>query len=163
MSMNQTKIVYFSKYFNVQNFIDYFMSNAETYPIKNDGTVDIEGDFQCILILPSYESDYMIPLLDFVDKYKHNIKGMIGSGDRNYHELYLFSAFELEIDYGIPVLGGFENMGMQEDADAILKIAKAIDNNEPIPSTHFDCIHEDRESYLANRKDVSEIWQSKKK
>lgn len=149
--MNNVEIVYFSKYYNIQNFVDFYLQGEQVHKVENNGECTLPEGSNCILILPTYEMDYIQPVLDFLEKNHGKVLGIVGSGDRNYHELYLFTAFELSEKYGIPVFGGFENLGSPLDGEAVKNLVKSLKTGEVYDFSHFDPIHEDRDNYFKNR------------
>lgn len=79
-----------------------------------------------ILVVPTYEVDVTEIINDFLET-GDNVslcKGIFGGGNRNFAELFCFTADDLSKEYGIPVLHRFEFQGSKNDIE---KLRKEVD------------------------------------
>ncbi|MCL2676655.1 MAG: class Ib ribonucleoside-diphosphate reductase assembly flavoprotein NrdI [Streptococcaceae bacterium] len=96
-------------------------------------------DESFILLTPAYaengkSQEVMDPVFDFM-AYANNAKhctGIIGTGNRNFAELYIFTAKELSSLYQIPVLYDFEFSGTPSDVQAVENIARQLEQGARI-------------------------------
>ena len=104
---------------------------------------DIEMNEPFLLITPSYAEesptvsksiDVMDPVFDFMaynDNYKHCL-GIIGTGNRNFAGIYIFTAKELSAKYQIPLLYDFEFNGTPADVAAVEKLTTQLDKGAKV-------------------------------
>lgn len=160
VAIKPIKIAYYSRYYNIQNFVDNYLPNVDTYKVGNNGDSSLPKGHKCILILPTYEPEYLEPAYMFLESNKDNVVGIVGSGDRNYGGLYLYSVFEMADEFGIPVLGGFENMGMSNDADSVMSLIDSLQSGLPplVTDTEFFDIEVDRQNYYKHKRASGLTW-----
>ena len=65
------------------------------------------------------------------DNYKHCL-GIIGTGNRNFAGIYIFTAKELSAKYQIPLLYDFEFNGTPADVAAVEKLATQLDKGAKV-------------------------------
>ena len=111
------KLAYFSVTGQTRRFVS--KTNLPNVEISPDDDIEMNEPF--LLITPSYAEesptvsksiDVMDPVFDFMaynDNYKHCL-GIIGTGNRNFAGIYIFTAKELSAKYQIPLLYDFDLM-----------------------------------------------------
>ncbi|MFV0395764.1 MAG: class Ib ribonucleoside-diphosphate reductase assembly flavoprotein NrdI [Coprobacillaceae bacterium] len=121
------KVVYYSVTGQVKRFIQKL--DMDVYQIDNDmPCVEINEEF--VLIVPTYDEEMTTVVNTFLD-YKSNtnyFKGVIGSGNRNFAELFVFTAKTIAKKYNVPLLYAFEYSGTKEDIDNVRKVVKEIES-----------------------------------
>ena len=83
-----------------------------------------------ILITPTYDASMTECLNDFIE-YKNNhdfLKGIAGSGNRNFGELFVFTAKNLAVEYQIPLLFAFEYSGTPQDVEQFKKVVRSFES-----------------------------------
>lgn len=87
---------------------------------------EIGDDF--ILMAPSYEPEATEHANDFLDSFsnKDKLRGVIGVGNRNFADLFCYTAKDIAILYNVPYLYEFEFQGMEKDVECIENIVKNI-------------------------------------
>ena len=97
------KVVYFSVTGQTKRFA--FKLNAyET--IEIDPTAELEMKEPYVLVVPTYEAEFIAPVFDFLETGENQkfLAGVSGSGNRNFAELFVFSAKEIARKYGVPLI-----------------------------------------------------------
>lgn len=86
--------------------------------------VEVDEDF--ILIAPTYEKEVTDILWDFMDTSSNakHCKGVFGGGNRNFAELFGFTAKDIARDYNVPLLHLFEFQGSKND---VLKLREEVE------------------------------------
>lgn len=118
-------IVYFSLTGNTRRFVNKILD------LKPDVTIIELKRFEplpqltqpYLLVVPTYVSEITQPVRDFLE-YGRNLnycQGIYGGGNRNFAELYCFTAFDLEREYHVPVKHCFEFQGTNYDVKKLLK------------------------------------------
>ncbi|HCM90365.1 MULTISPECIES: class Ib ribonucleoside-diphosphate reductase assembly flavoprotein NrdI [Vagococcus] len=82
-----------------------------------------------ILIVPTYDAEVTEVVNDFIE-YKtnqQNMLGVVGGGNRNFADLFIFTAKDIARDYQVPLLFSFEFNGTLED---VKNFKKVVDNLE---------------------------------
>lgn len=82
-----------------------------------------------IIVTPTYEAEATDILYDFLEtgQNKDYFKGVAGGGNRNFNDLFVFTAKDLAKEYNVPLLHAFEFQGSEHDV-AVLK--KAVEDIE---------------------------------
>lgn len=82
-----------------------------------------------ILIVPTYDRDITEVVNDFVDykSNRDNLKGVAGSGNRNFADLFVFTAKDFAKDYNVPLLFVFEFNGTDDDVNKFKKVVSEIE------------------------------------
>lgn len=83
-----------------------------------------------ILLVPTYDEETTAPINNFLE-FNNNVKrcrGVIGSGNRNFAEKFVYTAKDLCLDYHLPLLYAYEFNGTTEDVRKVKEIIEAIDN-----------------------------------
>ena len=110
------KIVYFSLTGQTKRFAAK-LASYETLEI--DPTAELVMKESYVLVVPTYEADFIAPVFDFLETGENHkfLVGVSGSGNRNFAELFVFSAKEIAKKYGVPLIYAFEFSGTKEDVD----------------------------------------------
>lgn len=120
------KIVFFSITGQTRRFI-----NKIGYPsFEIDPTNPlIELNEPYILIVPTYEIGLTESVNDFIEyqSNRENILGVVGGGNRNFAQLFIFTAKDIATDYNVPLLYEFEFNGTEEDVINMKKVVDEID------------------------------------
>lgn len=81
-----------------------------------------------VLILPTYERFYFEAVEEFLG-FKQNsdfLKGVAGSGNRNFGDDYVFIAKEFSNGYHVPFIYDFEHSGTMQDIQAFEREVETI-------------------------------------
>lgn len=113
---------------NVKQFVNSLeLDDKDVVEIgDNINPLDLNGE-KYLLIVPTYD-EFMTECIDeFIEiNGKENCVGSIGSGNLNFgDDMYIFTVKNLQRDYNIPVLHGFEYAGFEND---IIKVKEIIKN-----------------------------------
>lgn len=113
------KAVYISLTGQTVKFVDKLgmeshrlVSDDDIYPIKEN----------YILILPTYNHEGSLELVEkFINTQdnKSFLKGVVGSGNRNFNDLFCISAKEIVKKYEVPLLHCFEFQGEARDVEIV--------------------------------------------
>ncbi|WP_373748459.1 class Ib ribonucleoside-diphosphate reductase assembly flavoprotein NrdI, partial [Jeotgalibaca porci] len=123
----------------------------------------IEMDEPFILVVPTYVSEVMEPVNDFLETGENArlCLGLFGGGNRNFADLFCFTVHDLEQQYGLPVLHEFEFQGsdydvqkLESELDRMSQKTKRVSyfnlNNEVnIPVDGMIPLHKDKEAVRA--------------
>ena len=93
-----------------------------------------EVDQEFIMVVPSYEIEVTDIMNDFIET-GHNLdycQGVIGGGNRNFNDLFCFTAKDLALDYDIPLLHEIEFMGSENDVTKVKEIVNNLENTHTI-------------------------------
>lgn len=117
-------IAYYSLTGNVSRFIDKLGEpNIEIDSVNP--FIDVDEPY--IIVAPTYDIEMTEPINDFIE---HNpldlFKGVIGSGNLNFADLYVFTAKDISEEYNVPMLYAFEYSGTAEDVAEIKKLVKEL-------------------------------------
>ena len=102
------------------------METIELSPI--DPFIEINEPF--IIVAPTYEKEATEILWEFLDtgENKRYFQGVAGGGNRNFNELFVFTAKDLASDYDVPLLHAFEFQGSPRDVKALKDKINMIEN-----------------------------------
>lgn len=118
-------IAYYSWTNNIRNFLNWHM--PDDYTIKN--IMEWESNEPFVLFTPTYNNG-QVPeeVEDWMEVNDHFIRGVVGSGNRNFgSKLYAKAADKLSKRYEVPLIHKFEVSGQREDAIIICdRIEKLI-------------------------------------
>ncbi|ANZ99052.1 class Ib ribonucleoside-diphosphate reductase assembly flavoprotein NrdI [Carnobacterium divergens] len=120
------KIVYFSLTGQTRRFVkklglDSYEVNA-TNPFQ-----PIEEDY--IVVAPTYDIEVTEIINDFIeygDNQQH-LKGVAGGGNRNFADLFVFTAKDLAKLYNVPMIFEFEFSGTDQD---VINFKKEVEQIE---------------------------------
>lgn len=141
------KLVYFSLTGQTRRFIEKltFKFRESAIEITPDEP-DIEMTEPFLLITPSYaeetpsvqhSQEVMDPVFEFME-WGLNVafcKGIIGTGNKNFAGIYIFTAKELSAKYQIPILYDFEFNGTPTDVAQVEKILTALSKGAKIKTS----------------------------
>lgn len=101
----------------------------DTYEIDPiDPEIEVGEPF--VLIVPTYEKDITEPVTDFL-YYGNNqelLQGVAGTGNRNFAELFVFTAKDIAMEFNVPLLYTFEFNGTTKDVTNFEKAVKEIES-----------------------------------
>ncbi|ETA74701.1 class Ib ribonucleoside-diphosphate reductase assembly flavoprotein NrdI [Ligilactobacillus equi] len=123
------KIVYFTVTGQTRRFIKKLGSEFESYEI-NPASEFPEITEPFVLITPTYEDAITEPVRDFLD-YAENanyLKGIVGTGNRNFAQLFIFTAKDLAEEYDTPIIYAFEFNGTSKDVSNFKKAVKKLES-----------------------------------
>ena len=122
------KIVYFSVTGQTKRFVKK-LTMDNTYEIDPiDPEIEVGEPF--VLIVPTYEKDITEPVTDFL-YYGNNqelLQGVAGTGNRNFAELFVFTAKDIAMEFNVPLLYTFEFNGTTKDVTNFEKAVKEIES-----------------------------------
>ncbi|WP_226035762.1 class Ib ribonucleoside-diphosphate reductase assembly flavoprotein NrdI [Aquibacillus saliphilus] len=114
-------VAYLSITGNCKRFVDNFdVESIEINPANP--LVNVNEDY--IVISPTYEYEITESINEFVeynDNLKH-FKGVVGSGNYNFNDLYIFTAKDLSEKYKVPILHDFEYFGTDRDVEIVKEV-----------------------------------------
>ncbi|UUV47044.1 ribonucleotide reductase assembly flavoprotein [Bacillus phage vB_BanS-Thrax5] len=124
-------IVYLSLTGNIRKFVERLdMKSLEIS--QSNLQQEILEDF--ILITPSYNDQLTQDISTFIDhkNNKSHLVGIVGSGNRNFDNMYCFNAKALSKKYNKPLVFTFEFSGTDKD---IIDFKKEVDAIEITKAT----------------------------
>ncbi|MDH6363560.1 protein involved in ribonucleotide reduction [Enterococcus sp. PF1-24] len=117
------KIVYFSLTGQTRRFVNKLaLSNAEI-------TADLQINEPFILIVPTYSSELVAPVSEFLNRNHHQslCLGIAGNGNRNFADAFIHTAKRLAKEYQLPLLFAFEFSGTNEDVANFTKVVNQLE------------------------------------
>lgn len=124
-------LVFFSQTGQTRRFVQK-IQRVQKIEISAD-SFDIDMDDFYILIMPSYEADVYPAVIDtaadFLER-GNNLdycRGLFGSGNRNFAELFGITARTLAEEYDLPLLHTFEFQGSPSDVKKMEEELSNID------------------------------------
>ena len=93
---------------------------------KKNSTVQMEEPY--IVITPTYGDQVANFFYEFIDFGENRalLKGVAGSGNRNFNTSFCSNSRELASKYGIPLLHCFENQGTDKDVQILIEKVREI-------------------------------------
>lgn len=83
-----------------------------------------------LLVVPTYDVDVTEVVNDFIE-YKSNQQNLVavaGGGNRNFADLFIFTAKDIARDYNIPLVFSFEFNGTPEDVENFKKVVSDLES-----------------------------------
>lgn len=83
-----------------------------------------------IIVAPTYQTDVTEAFYDFLetgDNAKY-FKGVAGGGNRNFNELFVYTAKDLARDFDVPLLHAFEFQGSDHDVNVLKKAVEELEH-----------------------------------
>lgn len=82
-----------------------------------------------ILVVPTYEKEITEFVEDFLNYSfnRQNLLGIAGTGNRNFAELFIFTAKDIAREYQVPLVYSFEFSGTPKDVANFKKVVNEID------------------------------------
>lgn len=121
------KIVFMSVVGNTRRFVEKLEMDSLELSAANAFS-EIQENF--IMIAPTYAIEMTDVLNDFLET-GNNLsycKGVVGAGNRNFNDLYCFTAEDISLDYDIPLLHRLEFQGSDNDVKKVKEIVTEIEN-----------------------------------
>lgn len=114
-------IVYMSLIGNTRKFVNKI--NHPNIEITLDNCLDVVIDEPYILVTPTYAEETTDILWDFLENETNraHCKGVFGGGNRNFAELFCYTAKNLSKEFSIPLLHLFEFQGSPHDVSQLEK------------------------------------------
>lgn len=111
-------IIYISLTGQTRKFV-HKLNDVKATEIKKNQYFEINEPY--IVILPTYDYQITCIIDEFIDfkNNRHYLKGVCGSGNLNFNELFCFSAKELAEKYHVPLIHLFEFSGNEHDVRTI--------------------------------------------
>lgn len=83
----------------------------------------IEVDEAFILVAPTYASETTYIMSEFLSSYQNYryCQGIFGGGNRNFMDLFCYTAKNLAKDFALPLLHLFEFQGNSHDVNQLIK------------------------------------------
>lgn len=123
------KVVYFSVTGQTRRFIKKAQLESVAYEISPlDPFFTVKEPF--ILITPTYEEEITEPVFDFL-RYEDNAtycQGVVGTGNRNFAELFIFTAKDIVAEFHLPLLQAFEFAGTNRDIKTFMEVVKSLES-----------------------------------
>ncbi|WP_333589384.1 class Ib ribonucleoside-diphosphate reductase assembly flavoprotein NrdI [Ligilactobacillus acidipiscis] len=122
------KIVYFSVTGQTKRFVKK-LSLKDTYEIDPiDPEIEVGEPF--VLIVPTYEKDITEPVTDFLyyGSNQEQLQGVAGTGNRNFAQLFVFTAKDISKEFNVTLLYTFEFNGTTKDVTNFEKAVKKIES-----------------------------------
>ncbi|GFH41991.1 protein NrdI [Lactococcus hodotermopsidis] len=110
-------------YYSVTRQVARFVKKLNFPALEITATLTLSEPF--ILIIPTYEKEILQDVWDFMAENAQNCQAIIASGNRNFAELYIYSAKELSAAYQIPIVYDFEFNGTSEDVEKVKEIIES--------------------------------------
>lgn len=123
------KIVFFTVTGQTKRFIKKLGSNYEYFEIDAANPF-FEVNDPFVLITPTYDKQITEPINDFLEyqNNSHYLKGIVGTGNRNFAELFIFTAKNLSYEYHVPLIYAFEFNGTPTDVSNFKKAVKELES-----------------------------------
>lgn len=122
------KIVYFSVTGQTKLFVEKLphFDAIQIDPINPF----IEVNEPYILVVPTYVEEVTDPIIDFLETSQNlaYCAGIFAGGNRNFGELFCFTAYDLKDTYQLPVLHEFEFQGSKKDVLLLEKELNKLKN-----------------------------------
>lgn len=112
------KIAFFSVTGQTRRFVKKLVPDVDAFEITPvDPLIEVTEPF--VLIVPTYEDEITYPVTEFLE-YNNNaqfLKGIVGTGNRNFAELFIFTAKDLAAKFKAPIIYAFEFNGTPRDVE----------------------------------------------
>lgn len=121
------KVVYFTVTGQTRRFVKKL--DLPAYEIEPANPF-FEIDEPYLLIVPTYDAEITEVVNDFLD-YKNNrkyLQGVSGGGNRNFAELFVYTAKDIAREYNVPMLFSFEFSGTSEDVESFKKVVNELES-----------------------------------
>ncbi|MGX7198616.1 class Ib ribonucleoside-diphosphate reductase assembly flavoprotein NrdI [Enterococcus nangangensis] len=121
-------IVYFSVTGQTRRFVEKAGLQGALEITPQDPFISMTAPF--VLICPTYDIEITEPVFEFL-AYEDNhrlLRGIIGTGNRNFAELFIFTAKDIAKLYNVPILQSFEFAGTHVDVENFRKVVNALES-----------------------------------
>lgn len=117
-------VAYLSLTGNVKRFVEKLsLPSVEITP--TNPFISVSEPY--VIIAPTYEGDLTESIEDFIE---HNdlslLRGVVGSGNLNFADLYVFTAKDLAKKYEVPMLQAIEYSGTEEDVKKLRELLEDV-------------------------------------
>lgn len=119
------KLVYMSLTGQTKKFINKLQFDSLEI---NMSKTDYKMEEPYVIIVPTYDYQVTCIIDKFID-YGNNVnylKGVCGSGNKNFNDLFCFTAKNLALKYKVPLIHCFEFNGNANDVEIIKNEVKKI-------------------------------------
>ena len=102
------------RFVNKLDFKTYYIDVNDMSKIQS-----LEEDY--VLLLPTYDLSTAEKMEEFIEfgNNRHFLRGVIGSGNRNFDKEFCISAKYIAKKYSVPLLHCFEFQGQESDVDIV--------------------------------------------
>lgn len=121
------KVVYFSLTGKVRKFVKSLNMNSIEL---NDEIKNTEINEDYVVVVPSYEDKEITEIVNEFIEYGNNqsyLKGVAGSGNIAFDDMYVITAKRLSAKYKVPLLISFEFEGTDRDIESFKKEVSNIE------------------------------------
>lgn len=122
--MDNICIVYESISGNTRSFAKRL--GLPSYELNPNNVYDFNPNQKFIFICPTYVRESLNVSDDFLEVNHENCLGIIASGNKNFADLYIFTAIDFCKDYDLELLYDFELRGNKKDIENVLKIYEEL-------------------------------------
>ena len=124
------KIIVYSLTGNCKRFVDMCEIPKEDVIYLQD--IDYDVDFDYILITPTFGfGEVPVAVSSFLEENHNHLKGVVGSGNKNWGERFANAAEIISSEYNIPLLMKIELHGSKKDIGDFKKIyLESVKNGE---------------------------------
>lgn len=122
-------IVYMSVVGNTEKFVNKLAHPKLEITEENCQEVTVNEPF--IAIIPTYDEGTTEIMWRFMETGKNATycRGVMGGGNRNFAQLFCYSAKDFAKDFDVPLLHQFEFQGSPYDVDLLAKELEKIDES----------------------------------
>ena len=119
-------IVFMSLVGNTRKFVNKV--NEPAVELSIDNSLDLELNTPFILIVPTYSEEISDIVREFLENETNRdlCKGIVGAGNRNFAQLFCYTAKDLSKEFDLPLLHLFEFQGSSLDVKKIEEELEAI-------------------------------------
>ena len=119
-------IVYMSLVGNTRKFVNKI--NEPSVELTIDNSLDLVMTKPYILIVPTYSEETSDIVRDFLENETNRrlCKGIFGAGNRNFAQLFCYTAKDLSKEFDLPLLHLFEFQGSPVDVEKLEKELETI-------------------------------------
>ncbi|MGY3766139.1 class Ib ribonucleoside-diphosphate reductase assembly flavoprotein NrdI [Vagococcus vulneris] len=121
------KLVFFSLTGQTRRFIDKL--DLPAYEIDTSNPF-YQINEPYILVVPTYDVEVTEVVNDFIEfqDNKAYLKGVAGGGNRNFADLFVYTAKDISRDYHVPLLFSFEFSGTDADVKKFKKVVSDFES-----------------------------------
>ncbi|GFH40030.1 class Ib ribonucleoside-diphosphate reductase assembly flavoprotein NrdI [Lactococcus insecticola] len=113
-------------YYSITRQVERFVKKLD-HPFFNILQADeLLNDDNFILIIPTYEQEMLQEVWEFMSDYGKQCLGVIGSGNRNFADEFIYSANDISRDFHVPLLYAFEFSGTDADVKTVKRIIENV-------------------------------------
>lgn len=126
------KVVYFTVTQQTKRFAKKLEANGFDVQQIDPKNPEFAVGQPFVLITPTYEEAITAPVWEFMDYADNaqNAKGIVGTGNRNFAELFIFTAKDLSKDFNVPIVYAFEFSGTPRDVANFKKVVNQLESQK---------------------------------